>query len=220
MNDRYRRMSDEDIERLLQRAERRMPSPELWQRLAAKADRRASRRAVPWIPAAAAVLILAVLGLALFTSDGPAPQQLPERSPAAITRAAVTPPSPAPQPGTQHPTPAPAVTRAPEPQPVRQPPVARQVKRVPPPPTAAVPDVAVRPEAPSISAPVAAEQTAVASVRPDTRREIPESSYYIKVSRGETSSVIEGSVTHSSSGDPKEIRIAYDTNAPRMNGAN
>ena len=220
MNDRYRRMSDEDIERLLRSAERRMPSPELWRRLAAEADRRASRRAFPWIPAAAAALILAVLGFALFTSDGPAPPQLPERSPAAIARAAVTTPSPAPQPGTQQPTPAPAVAKPPRPQPVRQAPPARQVKRAPAPPTAEPPDASNPPDEPQISAPVAAQQTAVASVPSDTRDEMTESSYYIKIYRGQKSSVIEGSVTHSSSGDPKQIRIAYDTNTPRMNGAN
>jgi len=221
MTDRCRRMSDEDIERLLQSTERRMPSPALWERLAAEADQRAVRHTFPWrAVAAAAVLVLAVLGLTLFTSDGPAPPQLPARSPAATIRAAATPSHPAPQPATQQEIPAPAVDKAAGPQPMQQRLITRQAKRESPAPKAEPPDVGNPPEEPQISAPAAAEQTVVASVPSDTREETPESSYYIQVSRGGSSSVLEGSVTHSSPGDPREIRIAYDTNTPRMNGAN
>ena len=217
MTDRYRRMSDEEIENLLRDADRRMPSGALWERLAAEADRGAVRRVFPWRTAAAAVVMLAVLGLALLTSGRPVPPQLPARSPAVTTRAAVTPPPPAPQPSTQQASAAPAVAKAAKPRPVQQPPVTRQVRRESLAPTAEPQQVEKPADA---SAPIEDERVAIAPMPADTREEIPESSYYIQVSRGSSSSVLEGSVTHSSSGDPKEIRIAYDTNTPRMNGAN
>ena len=212
MRDGRRRTSDDEIERLLWEAPRRTPSPELWERVSAEA-RRASLRP-RWrglvVPIAAAAAVAALAAGLLLTRGTPTPFYQPVQT--AQVRAPV---GAAPHPVAQPPTQVAHValvmpvstTRRHEARPKVV------VRRAVPPPEVAVPVQEAAP-APSPPLPPAAEQAAAPTVPDPPPAEPAASSYYIAVSRGDTTSVLEGSVTERSSDHGKEIRIAYDATTP------
>lgn len=220
MSDRCRRMADEEIERLVRDAPRRMPSPQLWERVSARAGRAAPRPRWRWRVAAtmgAAAIVALAAGMLLLTPGGPTPPHRSVRPGGVRVRVAAAPPAAVAQSPTRVASAAPVVTMAAE-----QPRTARRkitIRRVAPRPNEVLP---VRGDVtpPEISPASAAEQMAAAISPAPPAAEVAESSYYIEVSRGGATSVLEGSVAESSSGDSKEIRIAYDTTTPGTDGAN
>lgn len=214
MRDGGRHTTDDEIERLLWEAPRRTPSPELWERVSAEARRAALRPrwhglAVP-IAAAAAVVALAA-GL-LLTRGTPTASYQPIQT-SQVRAPVVAAPHPVVQPPTQvaHAAVVASVstTRRHEARP----------SVVAPTPEVVVP-APVQEAVPAPSPPPATEQAAAPTAPEPPPAEPAESSYYIAVSRGDTTSVLEGSVTERSSDHGKEIRIAYDATTPGPGGAN
>jgi hypothetical protein len=216
MRDGGRRTTDDEIERLLWEAPRRTPSPELWERVSAEACRAAQRPR--WrglaVPVAVAAAVVALAAGLLLTRGTPTASYQPVQT--AQVRAPVgAAPHPVAQPPTQVAHVALVVpvstTRRHEARP----------KVIAPTPEVVVPapvQEAVPPPPPS--PPPAAEQAAAPTAPDPPPAEPAESSYYIAVSRGDTTSVLEGSVTERSSDHGKEIRIAYDATTPGPGGSN
>jgi hypothetical protein len=213
-------MSDEEIVELVRSQPRRMPSPALWERISADAAGRASRRSLR-TTAAVVLAAAAAVGLAaavLFvTVSKPVPPR-PSRSagmkhPANIAAAPVVGQSP---------------TRSADERPTEtavKPPLA-------PADRANHRRVRTRP-AKAVSPPRSVGRGATVSgaappVQQATPRLLPGaaagdeagSSYYIKVTRDGSASVLEGSAIQDDPSGTREIWIAYDGASPRANGEN
>jgi hypothetical protein len=210
MSNDYRRLSDDEIERLIRGAPRRRPSPALWERVAAEASCRASRRPPRWTTAAGAAGAAALaVGLSLLILSRPTPPRVADRptgaqSPvAAPSRATAQSPSRVtnaasavarPRTGEHRRATHRVGTRRPEVLPTRE-------------------DAAPR-------EPPAAEPETVATLPVATPEDTTGPSFYIEVSREGGSSVLEGSVVQNDPGGPREIRIVYNATRPQTQRTN
>jgi hypothetical protein len=205
---------------MIRDARRRMPSSALWERLAAEANSSVVIRRSPWgtISVAAALTVIAlVVGVLLFSPERPTPQQLVERPQATESHVPVIPQHAAAQPSTQLPHTASASVREAKPQVAshrRNTHTVASVRLTP----KAVESQEALPQAPN--AHVTTQVAVPAPPTSSTQERDRGPGYYIEVSRGSTTSVLEGSVTQRDADGSTEIRIAYDATSPRMNGAN
>ena len=237
MSDRYREMSDEELEGVIRRLPRRMPPPTLWERLSAEAARQQSRThsfppglrsRFPALIGAVALCCLAIGVFLVARKLAPAPSQVASDS---TERATAIAQAPAPETTMSAPGATDRVHRAYE---------AAGEKRP-------VASVAARWELPPTQLPRAAEAREAAVIAripwppalttheepppgpvvekeppaPPAEEAAPSSSYHAEVTLADGSrSVLEQAVIQDESGQPNAIRIAYDRTLPDQHGTN
>jgi hypothetical protein len=205
---------EEEIESLLQRQPRRMPSPALWDRLSAGVQRSApqSTGRLRWVMTAGVMAAVAVVAVwAWHMIDRPAPSR-----PAFRPHETGAPNSVAVKPGAAVPTQiaqaVPAAEPRARPRTARSPAHTGDARSAEPQSVRSDPVIAQAAAEPKtiVAAPGRDERTEQQAAEPAASGDVgAESSYYLEVTRGNERSVLSGSVVRDEARGVTEITIAY-----------